>query len=166
MPSFVGTTKQIIDAAYKSALELRTPTDPLGFEKSQVWTSGTGNNQCNAAFSDRRTLTATAETLDLYGGLTDAFGNTLNFVKVRELWIQNRSETATEQLLLSGTFVTGALLSGWVNDAVKIPVGPGAQMRFSNPIDGWTVTDTTQDELKVDAGADTIIYDIVILGTV
>lgn len=165
MPSFKGTTRQTIDAKYTSATDLTTPTESPGIEQTQAWTSGTGNNQANRLFADSHELVATSINLDLYGGLVDAFGNTLNLAKVKELWLRNTSIVATEQLLISGNFLTGALLSGWVDDAVKLILGPGGQLRWTNPIDGYTVTQTTQDILTIDSGSDTITYEIVILGT-
>ena len=111
MASFKGTTRQIIDASYTSALDLTTPIEAIGLEWAQSWTSGTGNQQANRFFSDSKAISG-ADTLDLTGGLTDAFGNTLTPTAIKMLAIRNKSTTSGENLTLSGNFLEG--ISGGV----------------------------------------------------
>lgn len=107
MASFKGTTRQGVDAQYVQALTLQTPSSTLGLEWAQVWTSGTGDNQANRLYTKSIELVATTDTLDLNGGgLTDGFGNTLAFAKVKELWIRNKSAVAGETLTVSGNFMS------------------------------------------------------------
>lgn len=164
MPSFNGTSRVGADIKYTEAGDHDTGLVPFGLEAIQTWATGTGSNQANRLWSERNTLVATSVNRDLFGVLVDRFGNTLSLVKLKEIWIHNLSTVATEQLLISGNFFTGAMLSGWVDDAVKLIVGPGGFLRMTNPIDGWVVTDTTQERLTIDSGSDTIIYDLVLFG--
>lgn len=134
-------------------------------EFKQVYGDGTSANQVNAIIDQTRSVAGSPENLDLTGGLTDAFGNAVTFALIRDLIIRNRSETSGQDLELSGNFVTGALLADWVDDSLKIRVPPGGTFRLASPVDGFTVTGTLQDVLTVDPGANTISYDLVILGT-
>ena len=85
--------------------------------------TGTGDNQQDLVWTDRRTLTATSETLDLYAGL---FGGAAHTLKV-----------------------SGGGIFHW-----EAPLDGG----------GLTVTNTTAQDLKIDAGAATITYDILVWG--
>jgi len=145
-----------------TSLDHTEPTARIGKKLSQTWTSGTGANQANQWFADRRTVTAASENLDMFGGLTDALGVTINFATIREIVILNRSTTTAEILTISGTALTNIL--GGTSPTVKI--GPGGKWVQGSPIDGFTITDTSADVLTIDPGAATITYDIFIIGTV
>ena len=126
--------------------------------------NGTAADQADLLFWDKRTLAATSEELDLAGGLTDAFGNTLTFVKIKGILIHNRSTTATENLAVGGAAANA--FANWVASATDIlNVGPSGMLLLWSPMDGYAVTAGTGDLLKIDAGTDTITYDILLLGT-
>jgi len=127
--------------------------------------SGTGDNQSNAVWFDERELVATSETLDLSGSLEDVFGTTLLFTKIKALYIKNTSETTTEIIAVGGAAANQ--WDTWVANASDIvKVGPSGCLSLVNPIDGYVVTAGTGDNLKIDAGSDTITYQIIIIGTV
>jgi len=46
-----------------------------------------------------------------------------------------------------------------------VNVGPDGYLLVWSPIDGYAVTATSADILQIDPGANTIAYDIVIIGT-
>lgn len=146
-----------------NALDLTTPINPIEIVDSKSYTNGTGSNQANEFWSDQRTLTGGqgGETLDIAGGLTNAFGQTITFTKVKELKIFNTSTTSTENLTLSGTFMD--VLTG--GSAAKV-VAPGGVYFERNPIDGFAVGAGSSDEISVFPGDDTITYNIAILGTI
>jgi hypothetical protein len=160
MPTFVANTAYTISGTFSDTLlDHTTPTSRIGKNLLQTYTSGTGSNQANQWWADRRTLAATSENLDLFGGLTDAFGNTINFVTVKEIAILNRSTTAADFLLISGTALAG-MASG------NIVVWASGRWVLSAPLNGFTIVDAGQDILTVDAGASTITYDIFLIGRV
>ena len=145
-------------ADYTSAIEL------LNQVISQSFGPGTGAEQSDLVFGpDKRTLAGGAnESLDLNGGgLTDIFGNALNFAKVRGLVIQNLSATKTFTI---GNDASPFVFLGAGTHTVVLP--PNGFLLLVNQETGWTVTAGTGDKLKVanDAGAaaDYLIY---ILGT-
>lgn len=130
--------------------------------KTQQYTHGSGSNQCNMHVDDRRSLTATSENIDLQATLSDAFGDTIVFTAIKEITIRNLSTVSGENLTVSGNFM-GAVL-GATTHTITVP--PGGEWHASSPIDGFTVTNTTQDTLTVDSGSDNISYDLVIDGVV
>jgi hypothetical protein len=163
MATFTGQTVCSVQIGYLGSNDLSTLIQNLAQSFSQSWTSGTGNNQCNALFADTRTAAGATDSLDLYGGLTDAYGTTLNFTKIRGVLVRNQATTTAFVLKLAGSFMTGPVLNG---TTPELEVNPSGIWYQTNPIDGWTVTNTTQDVLSVNPGANTIIYDIIIMGTV
>jgi hypothetical protein len=153
-----------LTGTYTDDLDLQDVACNLRHSINDDLANGTAADQADLIFHDQRTLTATSEELDLAGGLTDAFGNTLTFVKIKALLIHNKSTTATEDLLVGGAAANAFI--DWVASATDIvTVQPNAVFLLWSPNDGYTVTAATGDLLKIDSGADTITYDIIIIGT-
>ena len=148
----------------QSALDLETAQSILNQSYDDSMTTGTSANQVDKVWSDSRTLAATSETLDLAGSLTDAFGSTVTFVKVRTILIHNTSTTTTEVLAIGGA--AGTQFVNWVaNSSDIVNIGPDGIFLLHSPIDGYAVGAGASDFLKIDAGADTITYEIIIWGT-
>lgn len=150
-----------MSGTYISGADLSAPIQTLQVEAADVYSNGTGDSQVNRVFADQRTLAATAEDLDLSGGLTDAFGNTITLAKLRGLIIENTA-TATGANLLVGGDANSIPIFGAAADYIKIP--PGGFFAWSGPVDGITVTAGTGDILQIDAGAATITYNIWVIG--
>lgn len=133
---------------------------------SGKYTSGTTDNKQDLVWSDQRTLAATSEQLDLLGTLTAAIGGaTISFVEVRGICIVNRSTTAAENLLAGGGANPAfAGLFGATGDIISIPAS--GIFLWTAPLDGGGLVPVagTGDMLTIDAGSDTITYDIVIWG--
>jgi hypothetical protein len=150
-----------ITATHIKDLDLADPRDTLALTLEQAFTPGNGSGQADRIFHDKRTLAdAATEDIDLYGGLTDAFGVTINFAKVKALIIKNLSTTQT--LSIGGA--TATQLSNWVanvNDIVVVPAG--GFLCLVNPA-GYAVT-SILDLLKIANSAGAVCdYDIVIIG--
>jgi len=151
-----------IDADYEDQRDNATVEDDLNLSLHIELTDGQGSGKANAVFHDRRTLSATSETLDLYGGLTDSFGNTLNFDNIKGVVINNREVSTGYTLTVGGATDAFDDWLGAAGDQVK--VGPGGWLGITNDTDGYGVTDGSTDELNVDAGANTITYDVIVIG--
>jgi hypothetical protein len=150
-----------------SALDFSTPSSQADISQHYPLTSGTGANQADKVWTDQRTLAASAtENLDLAGVLTDAFGATLTFVKVKAILVRAASGN-TNDVLVGGH--ASAAFVNWVSDATDvIVVKPGGLFLLVAPnAAGYGVTATTGDLLKVtnSAGTTGVTYDIAILGT-
>ena len=162
MSTLAATLQFLIDGSLTKALDLTTPKDPIAISLSQAFANGTGSNQGNEFFSDRRTLAGTSETIDLTSDLTNAFGVTIVFAKIKAIIIHNLSTATTEILTVDGNAVENA---GWLTGTTPAQViGPDGWYILTSPVDGLTITNTTQDQLTIDSGADTITYDLIIIG--
>jgi hypothetical protein len=158
-----------IRATQTSPLDLSTPVDPLVYNLSAVFASGTGSGQCDKLFHDTRTLTTGAsEDLDLAGSLLDFQGNAITFAKVKFILIHNKSTTRT---LTVGGAASNQFIN-WVgnaNDVINLPpstTGAPSVLLLLAPASGYAVTAATGDLLKItnDSGA-SAVYDIIIAGT-
>lgn len=164
---FSGSSKVIVGGKYRdSTRDLTTPSTPIALEWPDTWVSGTAL----LIYEDTLALAAAAQNRDLYGSLTDMHGNTMNFAKIRGIMVRNKSETAGEVLHVSGNFFTGALLTGWADDAVKLIVHPLGTLFISaanvgTATDSYDVDDTTKERITFDPGANTFDVDFVIWGS-
>lgn len=127
--------------------------------------SGTGDNTFDMVWTDTRTLTATSETLDLSGSLTSAVGVSITFVEIGLIYIYNKA-TAAASVLIVGNGAAPAF-AGFLGGATQtMKVGPSGWVCWYSPLDsaGLTVANTTAQDLKIDSGAATITYNIVLVG--
>ena len=155
----------ILSFDYTSSLDLGDVKDNQRLSYPEAWTDGDAADKAEIVFHDQRTLTATSEDLDLYGNLTDAFGNTLSFAKVKAIFIKNKNTGAGENLIVGGAAANG--VSTLFSDTTdKLIIGPDGMLLLTNPsAAGYAITGGTADLLKLDAGANTVVFDIVIVGT-
>jgi hypothetical protein len=161
--SAAGTTAVRLDGTYLDTRDVTNATQKLNPSKLQTWTNGNGQNQFNRYFDQKVTLAvSTPQSWDLYGSLSDVFGNTLNLVKVKFLWIEHLGSTAGETLTIDGTFIERVILSG---TTPTYKLGPGGVWFTQDPIDGWAVTNTTDDVITLDPGAKDFDVRIIIGGT-
>jgi len=165
MSTTLATTITVnIGATFTNSLDLASPVGTLAHRFSDSLANGTSANQSDLIFWDTRSLAATSENLDLAGSLTDAFGNTLTFADITCLYIENNNTTAGQDLLVGGA--ASAQFVNWVADASDIvKVRANGILLLWAPMDGYAVTATTADLLKIDAGANTVSYDIILVGT-
>jgi hypothetical protein len=143
-------------------VEYPTPAVNSG---SPEFATGTASYQFDRVWSDQRTLTATSEDLDLAGVLTSQLdGSTITFVEIGGILIYNTSTTAA--LTVGGAAANQAFTGLFAAATERLKVGPLGQVAWVSPIDGGglTVVAGTADQLKIDAGAATITYQIVLLG--
>lgn len=161
-----GSTNILISLTEDAALDLGASRFPLTQQYNQAWTTGVGQNQVNRMFSDTRTLAAsTAEDLDLAGGLTNAFGQTLTFARVKAIIL--KAAAANTNNVTVKPDGTAGFLGPFQAAAAQINVPPGGVVMLTAPsATGWVVTAATADLLEVgNSGAGTsVTYDIVILG--
>ncbi len=94
----------------------RTSRDQGRHRDTFGWPDGIGQGQANLVYNELHLVTANSPTLDLdlFGSLTDAFGNTLNFLKILAILVQNKN-TGNQLLRVGG--------AGSANDAFNAPFG-------------------------------------------
>ncbi len=152
-------------AIQKAASDLGQPDFTVPKPPEMVLNNGTGNNQADELFTDKRTLAASAtESLDLAGVLLNAFGVAITFVKIRGIYIKALAANTND------VQVKGAAVNGFIGpfnalaDQVNIP--PGGAWQIAAPVLGWAVTAGTGDLLDVTngAGGTSVDYEVEIVG--
>ena len=148
--------------AFVDADDLNSKRGTLRYDFSDSLADGDGVDEADLQWYDTRSLTG-AETLDLAGILLDAFGDAVDLAKVRGIIIENTSTVSGEKLT-----VGNAAANTWVGPfgaaAHTLDIEPGGVLWLWSPVDGYAVTAGTGDQLKIDAGAATITYRIIIVG--
>jgi hypothetical protein len=159
--------------------DLSTPKDDDLLSLLTTLTAGSGTNQINQMFLDRRTVSAASGTdvLDLAGGLYNSFGQVCTFSAIKLLLVKNRGTplgtdpqtwTVTDgQDLLVGGVASGAwrsLFNGVASSVLRVPAD--GLLLLTAPTSGFIVGAGSHDLLQVAfAGSGPHIdYDIVLLG--
>lgn len=155
-----------VSADQTSAGDLATGSVPLAVRKALVLADGTGDGQADLVFHDRRTLAASAtEDLDLAGALTDAFGNTLTFARVKGLYVA-AADANPENVEVGGAGTNGfATPFGDPTDVVIVRPGGFFAVGASDAT-AYAVTAGTGDLLTVTNGGSggSVTYDVVVVG--
>lgn len=150
---------------YTNALDLTTTDDSLAKQYKWTTTNGTGTDQADQLWHDTRTLAAGAtDNLDLAGGVTNAFGTTMTFAKVKGVFIKNNSTTSGEYFTVGNATAPVQLWFG-ATTGTELLQHDACTLHVNNK-SGWTVTAATGDTLKiVNSGTASNTYDIIIWGT-
>jgi hypothetical protein len=157
-----------IEAVYTGTGDLSTRVQQLSRASQAAiqMASGTSSNQANALFEDTRTLVASAtEELDLYGGLTDAFGTTLNFVTIKAIRI--KAATANTNNVVVGNASSNPFTGPLGGTTPTLTIPPGGLVMLVAPVSGWAVTNASSDKLRFtnSAGTTSVSYDLIVVGT-
>lgn len=151
---------------YTGANDLGSVSFAFNESALEQFTSGTTTGKADKLFSDTRTLAASAtENLDLAGALSDPFGVTTTFVKVKAIYIK-AADGNTNSVVVGGA--GSNTFTGPFADATdKLTIPPGGFVMLVHPGAGWTVTAATGDILLVanSAAGTSVSYDVVIIGT-
>jgi hypothetical protein len=149
-----------------SALDLELAESDLTKNLVIALADGLGANQATNIFSDQRTLAASAnESLDLNGVLLNAFGQVINFTKVKLLAIFAAAAN-TNDVIVGGAASNG-FISPFGGATHTNTIKPGGCLIMAAPdANGLAVVAATGDLLKIaNSGAGTsITYDIVVIG--
>ncbi|MFC8491783.1 hypothetical protein ACFUJU_13470 [Streptomyces sp. NPDC057235] len=158
-----------IAGALTATLAQGQATYPFGLSRSVSLVDGTGAGAANRVWTATRTLAASAsEDLDLAGVLTDAFGATVSFAKVKGLMV-TAADTNSNNVIIGGASSNGFI--SWVGAATHtVTVRPGGALALlagSADATGYAVTASTGDLLKVanSGGGSSVTYSIAIIGT-
>jgi len=160
------TVEAQIKGYYRGPNDLAAPQQVFSLSEALKLVTGTAAEQADLVFSDTRTLAASAsESLDLAGGLADAFGQTLTFVEVVAVLIK-AAEGNTNDVVVGGA--PSNTLASFFGDATdKVLVKPGGLLLLAAPGNpAYAVTASTGDILKVanSSSGSAVTYDIVVVG--
>ena len=167
--ALTGKIRSEIRLDFDGGSELGTLSDAvLDTTNYFSWTvaNGTGANQADLVFSDQRTLAlSTSENLDLAGSLTDAYGTTITFARIKMIYVKAKSTNGGN--IIVGGAAANTFVGFFANSSDKINLTAGQMLQVTAPdATGWAVTAGTADILKVenDDGSATGTYDIIIVG--
>lgn len=150
-------------ATLSSSADLATGKSELDYQKSMPLANGTGADQANQVWHDTRTLADGAnETLDLNASLTNQFGESVTFTKLKLILIKNKGTTT----LSVGAAATNQFVAfvGSATDVVKVP-GGGMLVLTAPDATGFAVAAGSTDNLKItNAAGAACDYDIVLIG--
>ncbi len=155
-------------AIQTAVLDLGTAQAQLSKSYTVDLANGTAAGQADRTFHDTRTLAASAnEDLDLAGVLTDAFGATLTFARIKAL-IVSASAGNTNNVIVGGAAPNQFLTSVGAGTHTLI-LRPGATLALmagAADATGYAVTAGTGDLLRIaNSGAgSTVTYDIAVVG--
>ncbi len=152
-------------ATQTKSSDLATASEPLTLTSRIALANGTGANQADRIWHDKRTIAASAtDALDLAGVLVDAFGATVTFAKIKAIVIEAAAANVNNvNVVRDGT--NGVPLFLAAGDG--IPVLPGGVFAWVAPGAGVAVTPGTGDLLNlVNSGAGSSVdCNVLIIGT-
>jgi hypothetical protein len=156
----------IMSASYLNpASDVSSRTDSVAKSVLTDLVDGTGASAAQVVYSTTGTIASGATTtLDLAGSLTDAFGSTVTFTKVKYIYIGNTSTVVSHNLVVGNA---AAPIVDWVGAGTHtITVKYGGFLLLSAPgTDGYTITAGSADSLKLAATATlNATYEIIIVG--
>lgn len=161
------TTTMAFDFAAKfvEALDLQTKSAPASLRRSYSWSNGTAKDKADIIWTDTRTIAASgSDDLDLTASLTDAFGTSLTFARLKAIIIAAAAGN-TNNVNVGGD--TAAAV-GFVADASDIVVvRPGGLLVWIAPdATAAAVTSTTADVLQIanSSSGSSVTYDIILIG--
>lgn len=166
--TFSGTLKISISGTLQKSQNLGDPvTKPVVFSKTVNFDNGTGDQQANMAFMNSATISGSGSAdLDLAGGLTDAFGDTITFTKIKMILI-TADEDNGDTLSIGGdaSAAFDAIVADGSDELICRP--DGAILLLAPNADGYAVTATTADILEItNSDSENAVYNIIIIGTV
>lgn len=153
-------------AQHDSTLDLGSATYAPESARTIRLASGTAIDQADRLWTDRRTLTASSEDLlDLAGVLTDAFGATITFARIKALMVLGAA--ANPGQLIVGAATTNGVVGpfGAASHSVRVP--PGGLFLIATPdLVAYPITAGTADILRVSnsSASASATYDITIVG--
>lgn len=154
-------------ATQTDELDLESLRGAINYSKNKAFTDGTGSGKVQVVFSDTRTLGASGtEDLDLAGVLTNGFGKTITFTKIKAIMIHaDPTNNAANLVVVSRPSSNGLVLFGAASGALA-GLQPDGAFIFLQPGAGLTVTASTGDLLTItnSAGTNAVSYDVIIMG--
>lgn len=151
--------------------DLSKTDDPMSLAIAKTIADGTGANQGNRIFHDKRTLSpTTSENLDMFdfAGAVDPVGQPYALSRVICVIVENKNTTAGQKMLVGGEGSAAAWNSPFNGvDTDKLSVEPGGVLvLYAGSAAGYVVTDVSNYLLKIDnPNAVALDYNIVIIGS-
>lgn len=160
----IGMHASIVQSA-QTAQDLASGTAQLPYFKNWDITSGVAANQADQLYQKIRTVTSGAnDDVDLSGALTNFFGASVAFVKVKAIIIEASAANTTN--LTVGNATSSGFQGPFGALTHTLVLKPGDFVMLAAPNTGWNVTATSADLLRVaNAAGASATYNLILLGT-
>jgi hypothetical protein len=159
--TFEGTLIVSPQWTHSKTVGASTVSESFGLLLRQAHDTGTNVNQMTDVVVLSRTLAgSTNETINLAGGVTNSFGDVVNFSEVRFLAV--RSSVSTNPIIELGGASTNQFAS-WLGDSSDtVKIAPSGLLLVTAPREGFS---STNGNLKVtNTGTNTASYIIYVGG--
>jgi hypothetical protein len=155
-----------VTGSQSNAIDFTTGIAPLARTYQMLYSTGTGAGSADRIWHDQRTIAPSGtDDLDLAGVLTDVFGATVTFARVKALMVAAASGNTNNVIV--GNAATNGFIT-WVGAATHtVTVRPGGFLALAaSDATSYAVTAGTGDLLRIaNSGAGTsVVYDIVVIG--
>lgn len=155
-----------VTGSQSNAIDFTTGIAPLARTYQMLYSTGTGAGSADRIWHDQRTIAPSGtDDLDLAGVLTDVFGATVTFVRVKALIVAAAAGNTNNVIV--GNAATNGFIT-WVGGATNtVTVRPGGFLALAaSDATSYAVTAGTGDLLRIaNSGAGTsVVYDIVVIG--
>lgn len=139
------------------------PQSSINFTTPLTIANGAGANQAADQFTETGTLASAAtKNFDFFGGLTNQFGTTISWAKMKALVIKNRGTDST--LKVYGNLMTNVL----GHASAKLVIPPGCVYAHTFMSAAGITVQSAQEIITLEHAADgslAITYDLMVLGT-
>lgn len=123
------------------------------FSYSSSLANGTGAGKATVFYASEFDLAASANlAIDLAAGVTDVFGDSISFTKIRYIYIEVVADAANvkvgSSITVGGHAAAVASFFGSATDTIKVRNGGCFQLSCTDAT-GYAVTGTTADTIKI-----------------
>ncbi len=126
------------------------------------FTNGTGDGKAQGVYTLSGSISASANSdIDVAGALSNALGTTVAAAKIKAIAIRNKATTTGYTLRIGGS-ASAAITTIMGGTSPYIVLGPKGWIVLNNPFDGYAVTATTADILRLTASGGDVTYDLAI----
>ena len=160
--SLTTTLTFVLKTFYTNALDLSIPNDPMNLDLKDSFANGVIIDTADMVWHDRRSAAAANDPIDFSAALTGPLGTVLTFAKIKSIAIHNRSVTIGDFLTIGGGANEFPL---FVAAGDQYAIGPNNIFFIWDPSLAARAVGAGTDTLNVNPGANTIEYDIVVIGT-
>jgi hypothetical protein len=145
MATLSGTTAVSMNLVYQGATSIEGSLDTVVINRKDaiVYANGTGSGQANVLFRNRLSVSSGGGSGSIdFNALLDPYGTTNNWAKIKRFKVFNENTVAGDDVILSGD-----IFGAWGNAADTFTLRARGTWYVEAPVDGYTVTATTQDVL-------------------
>jgi len=138
--------------------DLGNPGKVHRWSKDVTYLNGNGSGQFNKAYSD---IASATTSYDVAAGVTDAQGAAITMSKLGLVLAENRGTTSGDVMRVGGNANAVPLFN---LAASYFTLGPQGFALMVNPVDGWTVTAATGDQLDLTHTTGTYDHALIVAG--